>query len=152
MMEDPANRRAHTPDVPDNELVLTLHVIPMEAPEITTSADGPQIFHQMSGLVVTEADKAVAGENLFLFATGLGPTHPDVDLIAPFPVAPPSVVNSPLTVTVNNVLADNVHAFGVPGTIDTYRVNFKMPAAGPGLLPVHLTAAWIKGPDAFIWA
>jgi uncharacterized protein (TIGR03437 family) len=95
---------------------------------------------------VTELRPAQAGQALYLFARGLGPTHPDVDLTQPFPATPPSVVNAPVTVTAGGKAALIVSAAGVPGAVDGYRADFQMPAgAGPGALPVLLTAGWIAG-------
>jgi uncharacterized protein (TIGR03437 family) len=129
-----------------------LHVIPMDPPQIMTTAFGPLVMHGGS-TPVTKSNPAVAHRQLFLFATGLGPTNPDVDLAHRFPPNPPFNVNSPLTVTVNGNLATDVSAVGIPGAVNAYRVDFKMPAGVPtGLVPIQVTAAWISGPPAYIWA
>jgi hypothetical protein len=141
MAEDPGKRRVN--GGLSNRFIL--HVVPMGIPEIVRTAAGHTLFHSDS-TPVTELRPAQAGQALYLFARGLGPTHPDVDLTQPFPATPPSVVNAPITVTAAGKAALNVSAAGVPGAVDGYRVDFKMPAgAGAGALPVLLTAGWIAG-------
>src|SRR5262249_54843462 len=93
---------------------------------------------------ITTGKPAIAGEVLSLFATGLGPTSPDVDLTQPFPLSPPSTVNAPVTVTVAGIAADVVSVVGVPAAWNGYQVDFRVPAnTGGGVKPVVLTAAWI---------
>jgi uncharacterized protein (TIGR03437 family) len=147
MAEDPGNRRA----LGGNTNHFILHIIPMHEPQIMTTPAGPLIFHS-NFAPVTVLTPAVAHEHLSLFATGFGPTQPDVDLAQPFPLNPPSLVNSPVAVTVNGVAAQFLSAAGVPGTVNAYEVKFRMPeAAGTGLVPIRLSAGWIAGPPVSIW-
>jgi uncharacterized protein (TIGR03437 family) len=95
---------------------------------------------------VSASNPAHQGEVLSLFATGLGPTVPNVDPGAPFPSAPLVVVNSPVEVTVNGTSAEVVGSVGLPGSVDGYQVNFRVPASGAsGMASVQLSAAWIPG-------
>jgi len=149
MTEDPALRRTHPSPGPVN---FMLRIIPMHTPEIMAAGMGPLIFTGPSHSLVTQFTPAIAGHNVSLFATGLGPTFPDVDLEQPFPLTPPSVVDSPVAVIVDGSFADHVHAVGIPGTVNGYQVTFKMPAVAPGPHPIRLTAAWIDGPVSTIWA
>ena len=128
-----------------------LHVVPMEPPQIVATPIGPAILHQ-DFIPVTELTPAIAGETLCLFASGLGPTHPDVDLDQPFPSTSPSLVNSPLSLTVNGMSAQILSAVGVPNAVNGYQVNFQMPATPGGFLPVQLTAAWIESAPVHMWA
>jgi uncharacterized protein (TIGR03437 family) len=139
MAEDPGKRR--TLGGAANRFLL--HVIPMEPPHIVATPIGPAIFHQ-DFTPVTALSPAVTGETLSLFAGGLGPTHPDVDLDRPFPATPPSLVNAPLAVTVDGVKAQILTAMGAPNAVNGYQVNFQMPVTPGGLLPLQLTAAWIE--------
>jgi hypothetical protein len=139
MAEDPGKRRANLGK--SNQFML--HLVPMDPPQIVTLPPGPAIFHS-DFTRVTVGKPAVAGETLILFAAGLGPTTPDVDLTDTFPSSPPSTVNGPVTVTVSGLAAVVVSAVGVPGALNGYRVDFRVPAnAGGGEKPVVLTAAWI---------
>jgi len=149
MKENPGNRG--DPEHLGSTNCFVLHVIPMNPPEIMHSAAGYLIFHKNYGLV-TQFKPATANQDINLFATGLGPTKPDRDLSKPFPPPRPKM-NSPLSVTVNDIPATNVSAVGMPGTVACYHVKFRMPAgAGMGLVPIQLSAAWISGPPATIWA
>jgi hypothetical protein len=147
MSEDPGRRRFNH----GLRNTFILHIIPMDPPQIMTTSAGPLIIHS-SFIPVTALRPAVANQHLSLFASGLGPTHPDIDLAQPFPLNPPSLVNSPLTVSVNGITAQILSAVGVPGAVNAYQVNFKMPAiAGTGLVPIRLSAGWLAGPPVSIW-
>lgn len=96
---------------------------------------------------VTAAKPAKAGEVLVVTATGLGPTVPGVNPGQPFSsVVGQNQVNSPLDVSVNGQMAEVINAIGGPGLVDTYRVDFRVPAGTTaGIAVVQLTAAWIAG-------
>jgi uncharacterized protein (TIGR03437 family) len=87
-------------------------------------------------------------------ATGLGPTRPGVDPGQPFPPYPANplqVVNSPVDVTVSGQSVGTINAIGWPRLVDTYRVDFQVPAGTPaGTAAVQLSAAWIVGPSVNI--
>lgn len=140
--EDPANRRANG----GTAYPFFLHVIPMAAPQVMQTVNGPAIAHSNDFALVTSARPAAAGEVLSLFAAGLGPTVPGVDPGVPFPSSPLAAVNSPVTVTVNGTPAEVLGAVGYPGTVDGYQVNFRMPSGGEaGSATVQLSSAWISG-------
>jgi hypothetical protein len=142
MSEDPANRRVNG----GASYSLILHVIPMSPPQTVMTANGPAVAHSSDFSLVTASKPAAAGEILSLFASGLGPTIPEVDLGLPFPSTPLSTVNSPLALTVNGKAADVLAAVGYPGAVDGYQVNFRMPSDVPkGTATIQLTAAWIPG-------
>jgi hypothetical protein len=148
MTEDPAQRRNNR----GNDNAFILHIIPMHPPQIMTSAFGPLVFDNNFTPVTALTPARQSNQPFSLFATGLGPTHPDVDLAQPFPLSPPSEVNSPLTVDVNGNPAEILSAVGLPGAVNAYQVRFRMPAAaGAGLVPIRLSVAWIAGPPVSIW-
>jgi len=108
-------------------------------------------MHSSDSALVTASTPAAAGEVLSLRATGLGPTRPGVDPGKPFPATPPAVVNSPVEVKVNGQPADVLAAVGVPGTVDGYQVNFRVPPdTVKGVATVQVSAAWITGPSVTI--
>jgi uncharacterized protein (TIGR03437 family) len=118
----------------------------MESPEIALLPAGPAVTHSSDFSLVTAAKPATAGEVLSLFATGLGPTVPAVDPGQPFPSTPVAVVNSPVEVKVNGTSAEVLGAVGLPGAVDGYQVNFRVPpgtAKGPA--SIQVSAAWISG-------
>jgi hypothetical protein len=140
MTEDPANRRIHR----GGTLRFFLQVIPMSVPQIVGTAAGPAVTHSKDFKLVTAANPAAAGEILSLFATGLGPTVPEVDPGQSFPAGTLAAVNSPVTVTVNGKPADVLAATGYPGSLDGYQVNFRVPTdAAKGAATIQVSAAWI---------
>jgi uncharacterized protein (TIGR03437 family) len=147
MAEDPANRRKNG----GGRVRWLLTVIPMSAPQIVTIFGGPAIFHSSDFSLVTASMPAAAGEVLSMRATGLGPTVPAVDSGTPFPASPPAVVNSPVEVRVNGKPAEVLSAFGVPGIVDGYQVNLRVPTeAAKGPATIQLSAAWIDGPSVAV--
>lgn len=140
--EDPANRRLNG----GGTSRFVVHLIPMSAPQIITTAAGPAVAHSGDFSPVTSSKPAAAGEILSLFATGLGPTVPAVDPGQPFPSSPLANVNSPIEVMVNGKAAEVLGAAGYPGAVDGYQVNFRMPPdAAKGVATVQVSAAWISG-------
>jgi uncharacterized protein (TIGR03437 family) len=121
---------------------MILHVIPMTAPQIAMTPTAPAIAHSVDFTPVTETKPANAGEVLSLFATGLGPVLPAVDSGQPF--SSNAQVNSPVAVTVNGKPAEVLAAVGLPGAVDGYQVNFRMPPdITKGIATVQVSAAWI---------
>ena len=144
--EDPANRRLHG----GGRQRWVVHLIPMVVPQIAATAGGPAVFHSDFS-PVTAANPAKAGEVLIATATGLGPTVPAVDPGQPFPPDSRHQVNSPVDVTLNGSPAEVVNAIGWPGSVDTYRIDFRVPAGiTTGMTSIQIAAAWIAGPDARI--
>jgi uncharacterized protein (TIGR03437 family) len=140
--EDPANRRING----GGTIRFFLHVIPLSTPQIATTAGGPAVTHSSDFTLVTPSKPAAAGEILSLFATGLGPTNPGVDPGQPFPSGPGAAVNSPVGVTVNGEPAEVLAAIGLPGTVDGYQVNFRLPTdAVKGVASIEVSSAWIAG-------
>jgi uncharacterized protein (TIGR03437 family) len=142
MTEDPANRRGHGGATQR----WVIHLIPMESPEIAMLPAGPAITHSSDFSLVTASKPATAGEILSLFARGLGPVNPGVDPGQPFPSSPLAIVNSPVEVSVNGNAAEVLSAVGLPGAVDGYQVNFRMPpGAAKGQASIQVSAAWISG-------
>jgi uncharacterized protein (TIGR03437 family) len=134
MSEDPANRRANGGG--RTRRVLTL--FPLAPPQILA------VTHSADFTIVGAGKPAAAGEILSLFASSLGPTRPGVDPGKAFPSTPLAAVNSPVQVTVNGKAAEVLAAVGLPGTVDGYQVNFRVPAeTATGVAAIQLTTAWI---------
>jgi len=144
--EDPANRRKNGGG--SSRFLLT--IIPMSVPQVVVTSGGPAVTHSSFSLV-TASNPAVPGEVLSAFVTGLGPTRPGVDPGTPFPPGPLAVVNSPVTVAVNGEPAEVLAAVALPGAVDGYQVNFRIPPdAAKGTATIQVTAAWIAGPAVSI--
>jgi hypothetical protein len=124
-----------------------VYLIPEQWPDIEVTDQGPSVFHADFTLV-TNANPAHRGEALIVRAKGLGPTLPNLVPVGfqPFGSNPYEEVNSPVEATVGGVDAPVLVQMGWPGTTDSYRVDFQVPAGlPPGQTSVQLTAAWIPG-------
>lgn len=146
IMEDPSKRRING----GGRVRFLLAVIPMSAPQIASVSGGPAVFHADFS-PVTPAKPAKPGEVLIVQATGLGPTLPGVNPGRPFPSDALQPVNSPVSVSLNAQPAPVINAIGWPGLVETYRVDFQVPAGtASGTAAIQLTAAWIAGPPVNI--
>jgi hypothetical protein len=145
--EDPSQRRILAG--PSNITTMYLYVIPMMRPRIIS------VFHVDAGnflTPVTSADPVKGGDQLTLFASGLGPVT-DVAVGEPFPANPPTVI-SPVTVTIGDTMIPIApgDALGFPGSTNGYSVRFIVPAVihfpplpNPllGYTSIKVTSAWI---------
>jgi len=142
--EDPGIRRSR----PGDEWTYRMTVIPMNAPEVITTASGPAVVHSSDFTPVTPAKPARPGEVVSLFARHLGPTTSTAEPGQPFPETPLQPVNSPVEILVNGTPAEILAATGYPGSIDGYQVNFRLPAdTASGSAIVRLSVAWMAAPD-----
>jgi uncharacterized protein (TIGR03437 family) len=123
----------------------------MARPEIVMAASGPVVVHASDFSLVSTTNPAKRGEILALFASGLGPTLPNIELGAPFPKDSLAAVGGPLQVNINGTPTEVIGAVGYPGTTDKYQVNFRLPQGTfHGQASLQLTAAWIAGPETQI--
>ncbi|MBL8227087.1 MAG: hypothetical protein JNL98_01365 [Bryobacterales bacterium] len=145
--EDPSMRRING----GGSGKATFYVVPRFWPEIVSQPEGPAVFHGAGFDQVSNAKLARAGELLVMKAKGLGPTLPLLipPGVKPFAAeAPFEEVNAPVEVTINGIPAEVVSKIGWPGTLDTYRVDFRVPAGVPaGQAVVRLTSAWISSEE-----
>ncbi|MFN7935396.1 MAG: hypothetical protein U0R19_18855 [Bryobacteraceae bacterium] len=143
MAENPANRRING----GGRRRVVLQLIPHSLPQILATSGGPAVYHEDFSPVST-ARPAKPGELLIIKASGLGPTLPQAEPGEPFPMNSPPELNSPFEVSVNGKAAEVLNKTGWPGLVDTYRVDFRVPAGiEAGTAGVQLTAAWITGPS-----
>ena len=139
--EDPSMRRING----GGRGTYVIQLYPMFRPEVLIGASGPVIIHDDYSQV-TSAKPARSGEVLILYAKGLGPTTPSVNLGDLYPGAPFAVVNSPVEVLVNGKAASAISQIGLPGTSDIYHVAFRVPeGTAAGTATVQISAAWVKG-------
>jgi uncharacterized protein (TIGR03437 family) len=139
--EDPANRRANG----GSRSRFLLQLTPDERPEIALMAGGPAVVHGRDGSPVTAASPASRGEALTLYARGLGPTTPNVEIGQAFATSARAVVNAPVAIYLNQTRVDAIYAGGYPGSSDGYQVNFVVPdTAVPGTRSLQLSVAWVN--------
>ena len=140
--EDPSSRRQK---IGPSYQRWVLQVIPMVRPEVLVREAGPTISHSDFS-PVTQASPARAGEMLILTVRGLGAVRSGVLPGQPFPAEPFAIVNSPVEVLVNGAPTEAINQIGIPGTTDTYRVDFRLPnGVSPGRASLQVRAAWIDG-------
>jgi len=136
MAEDPAFRRMNG----GGRWTAVVHLTGVSTSEIVG------VYHGDDFSPVTPARPAHAGETLMLYARGLSPTTVRLNPGDPFPSEPLAIATSPIEVLVNGKSSPAINQVGVPGTTDTYRVDFRMPDdAAVGTANVQISAAWIKG-------
>jgi uncharacterized protein (TIGR03437 family) len=95
------------------------------------------IFANLKGAFISNTNLANPGDELTLYATGLGPTNPAVTA-GP---APGSVVNTATlpTLTVGGVSATVSFSGLSPGLVGLYQINFMVPKTVQGSVPVVLS-------------
>jgi uncharacterized protein (TIGR03437 family) len=113
----------------------------MITPEVVMTDAGPSVLHADFS-PVTQARPSRAGEVLIAIARGLGPARNHVPG-QPLPADPLAIVNSPVEVVVNGTAVPATNQVGMPGTTDTYRVDFRVPDAVTGDVRLQIRAAWI---------
>jgi uncharacterized membrane protein len=120
--------------------------IRMPPPQIAVTAGGAAVTHSSDFSLVTTSKPATVGEVLSIFATGLGTTFPTAASGQPFPSSPLSVVDSLVEVRVNGRSAIVLGAYGLPGTVDGYQVNFRLQNdTAKGSASIELSAAGVAG-------
>jgi hypothetical protein len=144
--EDPRLRRT----LGGGGRLFLFQITPPALPQIAVTSAGPAVFHA-DFTPVNAQSPAHPGETLIATAINLGPTLPGIDDGQPFPQSPLQEVNSPVEVSVGGAMTETLNKVGLPGTLDRYRVDFRVPSgAKPGLTAVQLAAAWITGPAVMI--
>jgi uncharacterized protein (TIGR03437 family) len=144
--EDPANRRT----LGGGTGRVTFYLYPKTRPTIIATLGGPAVAH-IDGTLVSSANPAAAGELLTLYATGLGPTTPFVEIGQAFPQGSAYRVNAPVDIRINGQSSEVLYAGGFAGSVDGYQVNFRVPpGVSTGTASLQLTAAWIPGVAATI--
>ena len=143
--EDPSTRRQK---IGPSYQRWILQVIPMIRPEFLMTAGGPSVFHADFS-PVTSARPARAGVVVIAYAKGLGPARNHIPG-QPFPSDPLAIVNSPVEVLVNGTAVPATNQIGVPGTTDTYRVDFSVSDGASGDVRLEIRAAWIDGAAVMI--
>jgi uncharacterized protein (TIGR03437 family) len=102
-----------------------------------------QAYESSNNALVTQQAPAKSGDNVYVYAIGLGPTTPAV------PTGTAATVTSPLvtlpTLTVGGVSAKVLFAGIAQGTgLNIYQVNFTVPAGVQGTQPLVITVGGVS--------
>lgn len=125
---------------------MLIQLVPMQTPEAARDGSRVQLFHSDFS-VVSESNAARAGEQLILYARGLGLTSPPLEAGRTFGEDPLHVVVTPVQIVIGSNAVPALSQVGVPGTGDVFRVDFRVPeglAAGRQTLQVR--SGWVTGP------
>jgi uncharacterized protein (TIGR03437 family) len=104
-----------------------------------------------NGMLVAPGNPATAGDQVTIFATGLGQVTPAVPEGSPAPDPPPATVLTPL-VTIGGVTATVVSSTLTPAEVGRYQVSVRIPdGVAPGdQVPVVITMAGQSSPPVTI--
>ncbi|HEX5229484.1 MAG TPA: hypothetical protein VFW44_17355, partial [Bryobacteraceae bacterium] len=146
-------------DVPVGATTVTVtsHGSASNAFPITVSAFAPAIlpgplgsgsFYDMNGNQITSTNQAVANQQVYLVAIGLGPTNPTVNVGATVTASAPTT--SPVNVSVGGIPVTPDYAGLKVGNISgDYQVIFKVPATvAAGATPVTITVGGVTSAAA----
>jgi len=136
--EDPSIRRALGSQA---GYTYTIQLIPQSAPQIE------KVYH-MDFQPVSASSPAQRGETLIVQAKGLAPVAgARFGDLAP---ETPSPISVPVEVLFGGRTAQVVNKVGWPGTVDTYRVDFRVPDDASGEVDLKVSTAWMPAPSVKI--
>ena len=90
------------------------------------------VFHAGTGLPADPKHPANAGETVEIYATGLGPTRPQLQAGVPGPASPLVTLRFPLTVLLGGLPAPVAFAGLTPGLIGVYQIDATVPSGLTG--------------------
>lgn len=142
VLEDPVNRRNRG----GAGQRMLIQLVPMQTPEAARDGSRVQLFHSDFS-VVSESNPARAGEQLILYARGLGLTSPPLEAGRTFGEDPLHVVVTPVQIVIGSNAVPALNQVGVPGTGDVFRVDFRVPEGlAAGRQPLQVRSGWVTGP------
>ncbi|MBI3895366.1 MAG: hypothetical protein HY313_05500 [Acidobacteria bacterium] len=107
------------------------------SPGIFLSGGVASIYHG-SGTQVSDVFPARGGEELMLFASGLGAVEPAVESGFPAPFSPMARTTIPLGIRVEGLSVEIRSSGLMPGSVGLYQVKFVVPTGVSGKVPVVL--------------
>jgi uncharacterized protein (TIGR03437 family) len=90
------------------------------------------VFHAGTGLPADPEHPANAGEIVEIYATGLGPTRPQLQAGMPAPASPLATLRFPVTVLLGGAPAPVAFAGLTPGLIGVYQIDATVPSGLTG--------------------
>jgi uncharacterized protein (TIGR03437 family) len=102
------------------------------APSVFRSSSLATVVRSANNAVVSDANPVVAGDELVIYATGLGRTSPAVATGAAAPSSPLAAAMTQPNVTLSGMPLEVDYAGLTPGGVGVYQINVKVPG---GLSP-----------------
>jgi uncharacterized protein (TIGR03437 family) len=108
---------------------------------IFANPQGQGAITDANGAILTSGNPASTGQEVVIYATGLGPVNQPIALGAPAPASPPATITTRIQVTVGGQNATVAFAGLTSGFVGLYQVNVIIPAGvTPGsAVPVVIT-------------
>ncbi|MGH9721818.1 MAG: hypothetical protein ACRD8O_16540, partial [Bryobacteraceae bacterium] len=128
----------------------TLNVLPT-APAVFRSGTAggetgiPLITRVANNLLVTLSNPVHKGDDLVIYATGLGQTSPVVESGVPAPSDPLAGVSFDPAVVLGHIELPVTYAGLAPGEIGVYQINVKVPHSAPQGLAIPMTILQSSG-------
>ena len=134
----------HTPGGSSDPFTLNIQG---SAPGIIQIPAGPggqlvgSVYRVANNLPVTLTNPVHKGDQLIIYASGLGPTSPPVEAGSPAPSNPPAVVIDKPVVTLDGATCPVTFAGLAPGQIGVYRIDVNVPKGIQQGLSIALTVS-----------
>ncbi len=101
----------------------------------------PVVIKAGNQQLVTGSNPIHSGDEISIYATGLGPTSPEVDAGIPPPASPPALAILPPEVRLGGIPLAVSYAGLAPGMIGVFRIDCRAPAKAPPGTQVPLTVS-----------
>ncbi|MBI4459030.1 MAG: hypothetical protein HY648_03090 [Acidobacteria bacterium] len=119
------------------------------APGIFVSGGAASVFHA-DGRQVSDVFPARAGEELALFASGLGAVEPRIPSGFPAPLSPAARTTIPVALRVGGLSAEVRSSVLAAGQVGLYRITFLVPSGITGNAPVTVEMNGIQSNSVFL--
>jgi uncharacterized protein (TIGR03437 family) len=123
----------------------------IQVPEPGTNNLVPAVYRAGNGILVTLTNPVHKGDQLNIYASGLGPTIPAVEAGTQAPSNPPAVaVNKPV-VTLDGATCPVLSAILVPGQIGIYQIIVNVPKGIQQGQFIPLMVSQVGGPPSIVY-
>ena len=123
-IEGSSQMMLRTPGGVSNNLNFT--ILPT-APSVFRTSDAATVVRAANNLVVSDANPVLAGDELTIYATGLGRTSPAVETGAAAPSNPLAAAMTQPNVTLSGMPLRVDYAGLTPGGVGVYQINVRIP-------------------------
>jgi uncharacterized protein (TIGR03437 family) len=110
----------------------------------------PLVYREGDFHRITRSSPAKAGEMIIARVTDLGSTEPPVPAGQPFPQDPLLPVAAPVSVRIGGDTTGVGLKIGWPGAVNSYRIDFPLPADAHGDVSIRVIAGGVVGPPVVI--